>query len=129
MLSPQQPVIFLCQCFHFIGMRSEVKALHQLRIIHYPKTVPIIETSNPNGLAALILKGIGIVVLPALVAKSSSFCELIFIPLHPPIESRSLFVVQKKDYTLPPAGLKMLDLLHCLLQQKRDQKSPYIEYQ
>lgn len=110
-------------------IRSKLEALHQQRIIHYAKTVPILETSNPNVLAAPILKGSGIAVLPALVAKSSSFCELIFIPLQPPIEWRSLFVVQKKDYTLPPAVLKMLDLLHCLLQEKRDQKSPYIAYQ
>lgn len=78
-----------CKMLHLPSdkdIRSEVEALHQQRIIHYAKTVPILETSNPNVLAAPILKGSGIAVLPALVAKSSSFCELIFIPLQPPIE-------------------------------------------
>ena len=109
------------------GIRSELEQLNNQGILHYPNHPPIIEASNPNGLGALIRQQIGIAVLPALAAQVKAFEGLSFVPLKAPVRSRVLYIVQRKDYTLPPAALHMLHLLNAILTQKT--YSQYVEYQ
>ncbi len=108
------------------GIRSELEQLNKQKIIHYPSQSPIIEASNPNGLGALIRENIGIAVLPALAAQVKAFEGLSFVPLQAPVRSRALYIIQRKDYTLPPAALHMLHLLNKILEQKDYHQ--YVEY-
>lgn len=100
------------------GIRSELEHWKQQGLINYPNTPPIIEASNPNGLAALIENDIGIAVLPALAAKAKAFDGLNFIPLIAPAKSRALFIVTRKDFTLSPSAASMLDNLQTILEQR-----------
>ncbi|MEH6444448.1 MAG: LysR family transcriptional regulator [Oceanospirillaceae bacterium] len=109
------------------GIRSELEWLNKQGTIQYPNNPPIIEASNPNGLVALIKSKIGIAVLPALSAQEMCFSQLCFIPLTAPARSRSLYIVKRKDYTLPPAPLSMLEILQRTLQQHALQQHPLVK--
>jgi DNA-binding transcriptional LysR family regulator len=110
------------------GIRYELEALKKQEIIQFPNSAPSIEASNPNGLAALIEQNIGIAILPALVTHSHVFTQLKFVPLVSPVKFRSLFIVKRKDYTLAPAALNMLDLLLNQLSNHPLHNHPFVRF-
>jgi len=110
------------------AIRAELEALDQQNIIDYPSQLTIIEASNPSGLSALIKHSLGIAVLPALAAQADSFRDLIFIPIIAPIRSRSLYLVRRKDFTLPPASLNMIELLNQQLRSNADKTDKFVRF-
>ncbi|MEM5527287.1 LysR family transcriptional regulator [Gammaproteobacteria bacterium AS21] len=110
------------------AIRAELEALDQQNIICYPSQSTIIEASNPNGLSSLIKHSLGIAVLPALAAQADSFRDLIFIPIIEPIRSRSLYLVSRKDFTLPPAALNMIELLNQQLRSKANKTEDFVSF-
>ena len=110
------------------AIRAELEALDQQNTICYPSQSTIIEASNPNGLSSLIKHSLGITVLPALAAQADSFRDLIFIPIIEPIRSRSLYLVRRKDFTLPPAALNMIGLLNQQLRYKANKTEDFVSF-
>ena len=110
------------------GIRAELERWHQQGVIHYPKPLPIIEASNPNGLAALIGHQLGMSVLPALAAQVNAFQGLAFTALTHPIRSRALYIVTRIDATLSPSAMSILDRLQEILQQRAAQGQPLVKY-
>jgi DNA-binding transcriptional LysR family regulator len=110
------------------GIRAELERWHQQSIIQYPKPLPVIEASNPNGLAALIDNQLGISVLPALAAQVNAFQGLTFTLLTHPIRSRALYIVTRLDGTLSPSAQSILERLQGILQQRATQAQTLVEY-
>ncbi|OUS23158.1 hypothetical protein A9R01_16820 ['Osedax' symbiont bacterium Rs2_46_30_T18] len=110
------------------GIRSELELLNKQNVIHYQSSVPTIEASNPNGLGALIRKKVGIAILPALASQVLAFGGLKFVPLTTPVRARALFIVRRKDYTLSPAALNMLQILSQILQQQAEDADQFVTY-
>lgn len=110
------------------GIRAELERWHQQDIIHYPKPLPIIESSNPSGLSALISNQLGVTVLPALASQVSAFQGLTFTPLTHPVRCRALFIVTRRDATLSPSALSILDRLQKILEQRSMSEQSLVEF-
>ncbi len=68
----------------------------------------MIEVSTPATLAALIQKGIGISILPALAASTEAFHLMQFCPLTQPVLKRELCLITRKGRSIGPAGQELL---------------------
>lgn len=68
----------------------------------------MIEVSTPATLAALIQKGVGISILPALAASTEAFHLMKFRPLTSPVLSRELCLITRKGRSIGPAGQELL---------------------
>ncbi len=110
------------------GIRAELERWHQQKVIHYPKPLPIIEASNPNGLAALINNQLGLSVLPTLAAQVAAFQGLTFIPLTHPIRTRVLYIVTRVEGTLSPSAQSILERLQTILQLRATHPHSLVEY-
>jgi len=69
---------------------------------------PLIEVSNPAGLAELVKEGIGIAVLPALAATTASVSSLNFVPLTRPVIEREINIITRKGRSLSPAAASLM---------------------
>ncbi|MCV6587759.1 MAG: LysR substrate-binding domain-containing protein [Marinobacterium sp.] len=72
---------------------------------------PLIEVSNPAGLAELVREGIGIAVLPALAATTASVASLNFRPLAEPVIEREINIITRKGRSLSPVAARLMDNL------------------
>lgn len=79
---------------------------------------PLIEVSNPAGLAELVREGIGIAVLPALAATTRSVGSLNFMPLKTPVIEREINIITRKGRSLSPAAAHLMGLLKQHIQQR-----------
>lgn len=110
------------------SIRNELDNLQQQNIIQYPIKPPVIETSTPNGLAALVRNRVGITVLPSLAALAITATDLVFVPIVGPTRSRELCLVTRKDSALSPAALSMLDMLDTLIKTRAVMQQQYVKY-
>lgn len=68
----------------------------------------MIEASTPATLAALIQKGVGISILPALAASTPAFDAIQFRPLAAPVLRRELCLITRKGRSIGPAGEELI---------------------
>jgi len=80
---------------------------------------PLIEVSNPAGLAELVKEGIGIAVLPALAATTASVGSLNFVPLSTPVIEREINIITRKGRTLSPAAARIIHSLQQHIKQRQ----------
>ncbi len=78
---------------------------------------PLLEVSNPAGLAELVKAGIGIAVLPALAAATASFSSLHFIPLAAPVIEREINIISRRGRSPSPAAAQLSGYLQQYVQQ------------
>lgn len=79
---------------------------------------PLIEVSNPAGLAELVKEGIGIAVLPALAATTASVGSLNFVPLTTPVIEREINIITRKGRALSPAAACVIHGLQQHIEQR-----------
>ena len=78
---------------------------------------PLLEVSNPAGLAELVKEQIGIAVLPALAAGTASFEPLYFVPLDQPVIERQINIISRRGRSLSPAAAQFLQRLQLHIEQ------------
>ncbi|WP_417532634.1 LysR family transcriptional regulator [Marinobacterium stanieri] len=91
------------------GIRAQLRRFSQSGHIPVQLDQVQIEVSNPAGMAALISKGLGVSLLPALAADTHSFAGVAFVPLHDPVVEREICVITRKGRALSPAAAALLD--------------------
>ena len=88
------------------GIRAQVEGFRQQGLIPANQSIdhPLIEVSNPAGLAALIEQALGIAIIPSLAADTSAFAQLRFIPLENPAIEREICLITRRGRSLTPAA-------------------------
>lgn len=93
------------------GIRAQLEGFSDQGIAPVNLNTSLLEVSNPSGLAALISEGLGVSIIPALAAYTSSFERLRFIPLEQPLIEREICIVTRRARSLSPAAESLLDAI------------------
>lgn len=90
------------------GIRAQLERFSDSGQLPITLGAPLIEATNPAGLAALITQNLGVSVLPALAADTHAFAELRFIPLAQPELEREICIITRRGRALSPAAAALL---------------------
>ncbi|WP_409522439.1 LysR family transcriptional regulator [Nitrincola sp. MINF-07-Sa-05] len=90
------------------GIRAQLEGFSAQGVAPVTLETSLLEVSNPAGLAALISEGLGISIIPALAADTSSFERLRFIPLNTPLIEREICIITRRKRSLTPAAESLL---------------------
>ncbi|MBV1789846.1 LysR family transcriptional regulator [Marinobacterium sp. D7] len=91
------------------GIRAQLERFTESGQLPITLDAPLIEATNPAGLAALITQNLGVSVLPALAADTHAFAQLRFIPLEHPKLEREICIITRRGRALSPAAAALLD--------------------
>ena len=94
-----------CQNQTVLELTSDTGIQAFLKLLPEPLGVEgVLSASSPATLGALVDKGLGVAILPALAASTAAFAGLTFRPLAEPRLERTLYLIERKERALSPAG-------------------------
>jgi LysR family transcriptional regulator, carnitine catabolism transcriptional activator len=72
---------------------------------------PLYEVSNVSALQALVVRGVGLAVIPWMSARQASGGTMPYRPLQHPVVWRELFLIRRARRSLTPAALELVRML------------------
>ncbi|MBY4677141.1 LysR family transcriptional regulator [Marinobacterium sp. CAU 1594] len=93
------------------GIRAQLSRIPGEAPVKLNLDGPLLEVSNPAGLAELVRARLGIAILPALAASTAAFAGLHYQPLDHPLLAREICLLTRKSRSLSPTAAQLRDQL------------------